>query len=299
MLAGLARITQDIFQRLLTRGFVLQDTVEQLRCEQCARFLADRFVEGVCPFCGYEEARGDQCDKCGKLINAIELKRPQCKVCRSRPVVKSSKHLFLDLPKLEKRLEDWLGRAIPGSDWTPNARFIIRSWLRDGLKPRCITRDLKWGTPVPLEGFEDKVFYVWFDATIGYLSITANYTDQWERWWKNPEQVDLYQFMAKDNVPFHGLVFPCSALGAEDNYTLVKNLIATEYLNYEDGKFSKSRGVGVFGDMAQDTGIPADIWRFYLLYIRPEGQDSAFSWTDMLIKNNSELLNNLGNFINR
>ncbi|KAF3826088.1 hypothetical protein GH733_006202, partial [Mirounga leonina] len=282
------KITQDIFRRLLTRGFVLQDTVEQLRCERCARFLADRFVEGVCPFCGYEEARGDQCDKCGKLINATELKKPQCKVCRSCPVVKSSRHLFLDLPK-----------TLPGSDWTPNARFIIRSWLRDGLKPRCITRDLKWGTPVPLEGFEDKVFYVWFDATIGYLSITANYTDQWERWWKNPEQVNLYQFMAKDNVPFHGLVFPCSALGAEDNYTLVNHLIATEYLNYEDGKFSKSRGVGVFGDMAQDTGIPADIWRFYLLYIRPEGQDSAFSWTDMLLKNNSELLNNLGNFINR
>lgn len=155
------------------------------------------------------------------------------------------------------------------------------------------------GNPVPLEGFEDKVFYVWFDATIGYLSITANYTDQWERWWKNPEQVSLYQFMAKDNVPFHGLVFPCSALGTEDNYTLVSHLIATEYLNYEDGKFSKSRGVGVFGDMAQNTGIPADIWRFYLLYIRPEGQDTAFSWTDMLLKNNSELLNNLGNFINR
>ncbi|XP_023369311.1 methionine--tRNA ligase, cytoplasmic isoform X3 [Otolemur garnettii] len=293
------KITQDIFRRLLTRGFVLQDTVEQLHCEKCARFLADRFVEGVCPFCGYEEARGDQCDKCGKLINAIELKKPQCKVCRSCPVVKSSQHLFLDLPKLETRLEEWLGKTLPGSDWTPNSRFIIRSWLRDGLKPRCITRDLKWGTPVPLEGFEDKVFYVWFDATIGYLSITANYTDQWERWWKNPEQVDLYQFMAKDNVPFHGLVFPCSALGAEDNYTLVSHLIATEYLNYEDGKFSKSRGVGVFGDMAQDTGIPADIWRFYLLYIRPEGQDSAFSWTDLLLKNNSELLNNLGNFINR
>ncbi|XP_004481357.1 methionine--tRNA ligase, cytoplasmic isoform X1 [Dasypus novemcinctus] len=292
-------ITQDIFQRLLVRGFVLQDTVEQLRCERCARFLADRFVEGVCPFCGYEEARGDQCDKCGKLINAIELKKPQCKVCRSCPVVKSSKHLFLDLPKLEKRLEEWLEKTLPGSDWTTNAQFITRSWLRDGLKPRCITRDLKWGTPVPLEGFEDKVFYVWFDATFGYISITANYTDEWERWWKNPEQVDLYQFMAKDNVPFHGLVFPCSVLGAEDNYTLVKHLIATEYLNYEDGKFSKSRGVGVFGDMAQDTGIPADIWRFYLLYIRPEGQDSAFSWTDMLLKNNSELLNNLGNFINR
>ncbi|XP_075345832.1 methionine--tRNA ligase, cytoplasmic isoform X2 [Mycteria americana] len=292
-------IAQDIFQRLLDRGFLLQDTVEQLRCEDCQRFLADRFVEGTCPFCSYEEARGDQCDKCGKLINAVELKNPQCKLCRGVPVVKPTQHLFLDLPKLEERLEPWLEQSWGTGDWTANARYITRSWIRDGLKPRCITRDLKWGTPVPLDGFRDKVFYVWFDAPIGYLSITANYTDQWERWWKNPQQVELYNFMAKDNVPFHSVIFPCSLLGADDNYTLVNHLIATEYLNYEDGKFSKSRGVGVFGDMAKDTGIPADIWRFYLLYLRPEGQDSAFSWSDLMLKNNSELLNNLGNFINR
>ncbi|KFZ60734.1 Methionine--tRNA ligase, cytoplasmic, partial [Antrostomus carolinensis] len=271
-------IAQDIFQRLLARGFLLQDTVEQLH---------------------YEEARGDQCDKCGKLINAVELKNPQCKLCRGVPVVKPTQHLFLDLPKLEKQLEPWLEQSWATGDWTANARYITRSWIRDGLKPRCITRDLKWGTPVPLDGFRDKVFYVWFDAPIGYLSITANYTDQWERWWKNPQQVELYNFMAKDNVPFHSVIFPCSLLGADDNYTLVNHLIATEYLNYENGKFSKSRGVGVFGDMAKDTGIPADIWRFYLLYLRPEGQDSAFSWSDLMIKNNSELLNNLGNFINR
>ncbi|KAJ1160271.1 hypothetical protein NDU88_000773 [Pleurodeles waltl] len=292
-------IAQDIFNRLLERGFLLPDTVEQLRCEKCQKFLADRFVEGTCPFCNYEEARGDQCDKCGKLINAVELKNPQCKMCKGSPVIRSTKHLFLDLPKLEERLEKWLDQSLPVGDWTSNARFITRSWIRDGLKPRCITRDLKWGTPVPLEGYTDKVFYVWFDAPIGYLSITANYTDQWEKWWKNPEQVQLYNFMAKDNVPFHSVVFPCSLLGAEDNYTLVSHLIATEYLNYEDGKFSKSRGVGVFGDMAKDTGIPSDIWRFYLLFIRPEGQDSAFSWNDLLLKNNSELLNNLGNFVNR
>uniref|UniRef100_A0A8B9IL25 Methionine--tRNA ligase, cytoplasmic n=1 Tax=Anser cygnoides TaxID=8845 RepID=A0A8B9IL25_ANSCY len=292
-------IAQDIFQRLLARGFLLQDTVEQLQCEGCQRFLADRFVEGICPFCSYEEARGDQCDKCGKLINAVELKKPQCKLCRGVPVVKPTQHLFLDLPKLEEQLEPWLERSWTTGDWTANARYITRSWIRDGLKPRCITRDLKWGTPVPLDGFRDKVFYVWFDAPIGYLSITANYTDQWERWWKNPQQVELYNFMAKDNVPFHSVIFPCSLLGADDNYTLVNHLIATEYLNYEDGKFSKSRGVGVFGDMAKDTGIPADIWRFYLLYLRPEGQDSAFSWSDLMLKNNSELLNNLGNFINR
>ncbi|XP_069042552.1 methionine--tRNA ligase, cytoplasmic isoform X2 [Lepisosteus oculatus] len=292
-------IAQDIFRRLLDRDFLLQDTVEQLRCEGCARFLADRFVEGVCPFCCYEEARGDQCDKCGKLINAVELKNPQCKMCKQTPVVKSSRHLFLNLPKLESRLESWLDQSISTGDWTANARFITRSWIRDGLKPRCITRDLKWGTPVPHPDFSDKVFYVWFDAPIGYLSITANYTDQWEQWWKNPDQVQLYNFMAKDNVPFHSVVFPCSLLGAEDNYTLVNHLVATEYLNYEDTKFSKSRGVGVFGDMAKETGIPTDIWRFYLLIMRPESQDSTFSWADMALKNNSELLNNLGNFINR
>ncbi|XP_056418529.1 methionine--tRNA ligase, cytoplasmic isoform X3 [Hyla sarda] len=292
-------IAQDIFNRLLQRDFLLKDQVEQLRCENCQRFLADRFVEGTCPFCNYDEARGDQCDKCGKLINAIELKKPQCKACKQSPVVKSSQHLFLDLPKLEKRLESWMEQSFATGDWTANARYIARSWIRDGLKPRCITRDLKWGTPVPLEGFTDKVFYVWFDAPIGYISITANYTDQWEKWWKNPKQVQMYNFMAKDNVPFHSVIFPSCLLGAEDNYTLVNHLIATEYLNYEDGKFSKSRGVGVFGDMAKDTGIPADIWRFYLLYVRPEGQDSVFSWGDLMLKNNSELLNNLGNFVNR
>uniref|UniRef100_W5LDC5 Methionine--tRNA ligase, cytoplasmic n=1 Tax=Astyanax mexicanus TaxID=7994 RepID=W5LDC5_ASTMX len=292
-------ISQNIFWRLHERGFLLEDTVEQLHCENCQRFLADRFVEGVCPHCRYPEARGDQCDKCGRLINAVELKEPQCKVCQQTPVVRSSKHLFLDLPKLESELEQWLDKSTSSGDWTNNAKNITRSWLRDGLKPRCITRDLKWGTPVPHPDYSDKVFYVWFDAPIGYLSITANYTSEWEKWWKNPQQVELYNFMAKDNVPFHSVVFPCSLLGAQDNYTLVNNLVATEYLNYEDTKFSKSRGVGVFGDMAKDTGIPSDVWRFYLLYLRPEGQDSAFSWADMALKNNSELLNNLGNFINR
>ncbi|XP_061582704.1 methionine--tRNA ligase, cytoplasmic isoform X2 [Cololabis saira] len=292
-------IAQNIFWRLHKNGFLVEDTVEQLRCEKCQRFLADRFVEGTCPHCSYPEARGDQCDKCGRLINAVELREPQCKVCRQTPEIRSSKHLFLDLPKLETQLDQWLDKSTSTGDWTSNAKQITRSWLRDGLKPRCITRDLLWGTPVPHPDFKDKVFYVWFDAPIGYLSITANYTSEWEKWWKNPQQVELYNFMAKDNVPFHSVVFPCSLLGAQDNYTLVNHLVATEYLNYEDTKFSKSRGVGVFGDMAKDTGIPSDVWRFYLLFVRPEGQDSAFSWADMALKNNSELLNNLGNFINR
>lgn len=292
-------IAQDIFWHLHRNEFLQTKVVEQLYCESCERFLADRFVEGTCPLCSYEDARGDQCDKCGKLINAVELKNPKCKTCSGSPIHKDSKHLFVDLVKLEPRLRKALDVLCKGEGWSSNSIAITETWLRDGVKPRCITRDLKWGTPVPLEGFTEKVFYVWFDAPIGYLSITANYTDKWEQWWKNPKNVQLYNFMAKDNVPFHSVVFPSCLVGTDDDYTLVNHLNATEYLNYEDGKFSKSRGVGVFGDEAAQTGIEADIWRFYLLYVRPEGQDTYFSWNDFMVKNNSELLNNLGNFINR
>lgn len=295
--AAQTEVAQDIFRAVHDNGFTLEDAMEQLFCEKCNRFLADRFVEGICPLCGYEDARGDQCDKCGKLINAIELKQPRCKLCTAPPEVRSSRHVFLDLPKVEAPLRAWFKQSSP--QWTPNARVIGNSWLRDGLKPRCITRDLRWGTPVPLPGYEDKVFYVWFDAPIGYLSITKSYTEEWKQWWIARDQVQYYQFMAKDNVPFHAVVFPACQIASGTPYTMVTHLMATEYLNYEDGKFSKSRGVGVFGNDARDTGIPADIWRFYLLYVRPEHQDAAFSWADLTTKNNSELLNNLGNFINR
>ncbi|CAG0880180.1 unnamed protein product [Cyprideis torosa] len=293
------KIAQDIFWSLNRNGFLLEETMTQLHCPRCSRFLADRFVEGICPHpgCGYEDARGDQCDKCGKLVNAEELRSPRCKLCKAEPEKKDSRHLFLDLPKIEESLEKWIDSV--SSDWTSNALGIAKSWLREGLKPRCITRDLQWGTPVPKKGFQDKVFYVWYDAPIGYLSITANYTDKWDLWWNNPEMVTLYQFMAKDNVPFHAIIFPACQLGTGKSYTMVNHLISTEYLNYEDDKFSKSRGVGVFGDHAKNTNIDADVWRFYLLAIRPETQDSAFAWEDFLLRANSELLNNLGNYVNR
>lgn len=295
------KIAQDIFWKLHKNGFILEDSVEQLHCAACDRFLADRFVEGTCPLCKYDDARGDQCDKCGKLINATELIDPRCKICKATPAIKTSRHLFLDLPKLQPEVEAWFKKTTEAENnsWTTTAKVIAASWLKDGLKPRCITRDLKWGTPVPLDGYSDKVFYVWYDAPIGYPSITNNYVDDWEKWWKNPQQVQLYQFMAKDNVPFHSIIFPACQLGTRDNYTIVNHLVAVEYLNYEDTKFSKSRGTGVFGSDARETGIAADIWRFYLLYIRPESQDSNFSWDDFMTKNNSELLNNVGNFVNR
>lgn len=207
---------------------------------------------------------------------------------------------FFFLFQIELKLTEYLN--IVSSSWTYNARVITKAWLKEGLKPRCITRDLKWGVPVPMEGFENKVFYVWFDAVLGYISITSRYTKEWKQWWQpqnNDIKIELFQFMAKDNVPFHSVVMPSMLLAMEEKFTKVTHIMATEYLNYEDGKFSKSRGVGVFGNDAQDTGIPADVWRFYLAAARPEAQDSSFSWNDLVARNNSELLNNLGNFINR
>ncbi|PQE03701.1 hypothetical protein CJF30_00006426 [Rutstroemia sp. NJR-2017a BBW] len=169
----------------------------------------------------------------------------------------------------------------------------------EGLEGRSITRDLKWGTPIPLPGYENKVLYVWFDACIGYPSITANYTKDWELWWRDPENVKLYQFMGKDNVPFHTVIFPGSQMGTGDKWTMLNHLSTTEYLNYENGKFSKSRGVGVFGDTAKETGVPPSVWRYYLLANRPETNDSQFEWTSFIQMNNSVLLANLGNFVNR
>ncbi|CAF1155972.1 unnamed protein product [Rotaria sordida] len=294
-------IAQDIFWKLHKRNLIFNQSVEQLYCDSCQRFLADRYVAGICPdlACKFIDARGDQCDKCGKLINAVDLIDPKCQICRSTPEIRKSEHLFLDLPTLSSDVQSWFQKSSTTGHWTNTATAITEAWLNEGLKPRCITRDLKWGTPVPLEGYTDKVFYVWFDAPIGYISIAANYTDDWEQWWKQPNKIELFQFMAKDNVPFHSVIFPACLLGTQDNYTIVNHLSGIDYLNYEDSKFSKSRGVGVFGDHAQHTEIPSDIWRFYLLYVRPETQDSVFSWADLMSKNNSELLNNLGNFINR
>ncbi|KAJ6634290.1 Methionine--tRNA ligase, cytoplasmic [Pseudolycoriella hygida] len=296
------KIVQELFLDLLEAGFMETQSVDQLLCTNCDRFLADRFVEGTCPYigCGYEDARGDQCDGCGKLVNAIELVRPRCKICSSAPIIRQSNQFFINLPLIEPKLRSWLDGV--EDKWSNNARMITKSWLKEGLKSRCITRDLKWGIPVPYKGFETKVFYVWFDAPIGYMSITNKYTNEWRQWWQPADKsmnIELFQFIGKDNVPFHSVMFPSTLLGVNKGYTTVTHIMATEYLNYEGGKFSKSRGIGVFGNDAQDTGIPSDVWRFYLASARPEGQDSNFSWVDLVTRNNSELLNNLGNFINR
>ncbi|KAF3354350.1 methionine--tRNA ligase like protein [Verticillium longisporum] len=324
-------IVQDIFRKLWQNGYIEERETTQPFCPVHHSFLADRFVEGECSLCGYNDARGDQCDKCGNLLDPLEpepeagnakpdddiaakatgwLINPRCKLDGAKPDKKQTKHLFLRLDALKEPLIDWFKKASSEGAWSTSAQTITQAWIDKGLKPRGITRDLKWGVPVPTdvtgEDYAAKVFYVWFDACIGYVSITKNYTDgadlagkKWEQWWKNPDEVKLYQFLGKDNVQFHSTVFPASQLGTNENWTKVHKISATEYLNYEGGKFSKSRGVGVFGNQVQETGVPSDVWRYYLLSRRPETSDSEFMWQELVDGNNNELLKNLGNFCQR
>jgi methionyl-tRNA synthetase len=300
-------VTQGIFKKLDDAGLIAEHTIEQLYCGRCGRFLADRYVRGTCPHCGYADARGDQCEACGKLLDPTELTAPRCSACGSPPALRSTRHLYLDLPAIKDRLESWITAASAEGFWAFNAVKMTEAWIRDGLRERAITRDLKWGIPVPREGYEDKVFYVWFDAPIGYISITGNLGAErgmdWrafvDSWWKSPGDVELFQFIGKDNIPFHTVIFPSSLLGTGERWTMLHHMSSTEYLNYESGKFSKTRGVGVFGTDVMETGIAADVWRFYIFYNRPERADSLFTWSDFQEKVNGELIGNLGNLVNR
>ena len=292
-------IVQEIFKKVDAAGFISEHELEQLYCPFCERFLADRFVEGTCPHCGSTGARGDQCDTCQTLLDPTELIDPKCGVCGTKPIPKKTKHLYIDLPKALPLLEQWMEEASVKGFWANNAIQVTKSWIRDGLKERCITRDLKWGIPVPKEGYENKVFYVWFDAPIGYVSISANATDDWKRWWYEPKDTELFQFIGKDNIPFHTVIFPSCQLATGEKWTMLHHMSSTEYLNYEGGKFSKSLGIGIFGNDVQDTLIPADVWRFYMFYNRPEKSDVTFTWADFQEKVNKELIGNLSNLVNR
>ena len=319
-------IAQDIFLKLYKNGYLEEKITVQPYCEKHNSFLADRFVEGECSICHDLGARGDQCDKCGNLLDPLEpepqtkpeasseepeppgeakatgfLINPRCKLDGAQPMKRETKHIYLRLDALKDKIHDWYKVASEKGAWSANCRHITTAWIEKGLKPRSITRDIHFGTAIPLPGPEwtSKVMYVWFDACIGYCSITATYTEEWERWWRDPDNVQLYQFMGKDNVPFHSIVFPGSQLGTGDQWTHVHHISTTEYLNYEGGKFSKSKGVGVFGTNAKDTGIPSSIWRYYLLSRRPETSDAEFKWSEFIDANNNDLLKNLGNFVNR
>lgn len=295
-----SEITKEIYRELDESGMIEEKESEQTYCEHDNMFLADRYVEGVCPFCAYEEARGDQCDSCGKLLQPTELKEPKCKVCGNPPVRRMTKHLYIDLPKVEDRLGAFRDNAAEKSLWTNNANSVTKGWLENGLMARPITRDLKWGVSVPREGYEEKVFYVWFDAPIGYISATSSLLpDTWKEWWQSPETTELYQFMAKDNIPFHTVVFPATLMGTGRNWTLLHHINSTEYLNYENTKFSKSRNIGVFGTDVIESDVDVDLWRFYLLYNRPEKSDSNFCWDTFLEDINNSFIDNIGNLLNR
>ncbi|KAF8968175.1 tRNA synthetases class I (M)-domain-containing protein [Flammula alnicola] len=298
-----SEISQEIYLNLGKNGLLEKQEKEQT-------FLADRFVEGICPHCGYEDARGDQCDGCSRTLDAIELIKPRCLVDKTHIVTtRTSAHMYLKLNDIQPRTEEWIKQSWKAGKWSPNAVInsdgeLIDARLKKGLMPTPLTRDLKWGVPVPVEGEDTlgmggKVLYVWFDAPIGYPSITANYTSDWKQWWFNPKDVHLYQFMGKDNVYFHTVYWPSVQIGDGREWTKLHHLSTTEYLNYEGGKFSKSKNRGVFGPAAKETGIPASVWRYYLLSSRPETADAMFSWTECIAANNNVLLNNFGNFVNR
>ena len=310
-------ITQEIYKDLEKNGYITEHENKQPFCPKCQRYLADRFVRGICPKCGSDDARGDQCDKCGSLLDPVDLISPRCSTCGAEPEIRSTKHLYINLPAISSKLDEWMDKASKEGNWSENAIKITKAWIRDGLNERAITRDLKWEIPVPRDGYENKVFYVWFNAPIGYISITKQLENElkaqgkpsfdYKSWWlpeeseeaKGKAPVDLFQFIGKDNIPFHTVVFPCSLIGSGHNWTKLYHMSSTEYLNYEDGKFSKSKGIGVFGSDAKESGIKADAWRFFIFYNRPEKQDYQFTWKEFRDKYNGELIGNLGNLVNR
>ncbi|KZV68306.1 methionyl-tRNA synthetase [Peniophora sp. CONT] len=304
-------ISQEIYLNLKQNGYLIKQENEQTFCEGCDKFLADRFVEGTCPHCSYEDARGDQCDKCARTLDAVELINPRCLIDKTHKIVtRSSAHMYVRLDLLQPKTEAWIKESYAKGKWSQNAVIsssgeIVDARLKSGMRPSPVTRDLKWGIPVPVpeddpdQDMKGKVLYVWFDACIGYPSITADLTDDWKQWWFNPENVDLYQFMGKDNTYFHTIYFPSVQIGDGRNWTKLHHLSTTEYLNYEGGKFSKSHNRGVFGPAAKETGIPPSVWRYYLISTRPENADSMFSWAECVAGNNNILLNNFGNFVNR
>ncbi len=297
-------LTQGIFLSSLENGYIKEDAITVPYCRHDKRFLPDRYITGICPVCGYESARGDQCEKCSTVLDPEQLRNPRCTICKKQEIeFRSEKHLFLNLPLLEEKLKEWV---LQQTHWPDNTRNLALGWLREGLKQRCITRNLKWGVQVPKKGYEHLRFYVWYDANNAYISITkdaheAGIIKDWKSYWKDSR---LYQFMGKDNVPSHADFRPAIALAARDseerdtNFLLPHHVAGYEYLNWEGEKFSTSKGVGLFSDEALEL-FPADYWRFYLASILPESKDSNFDWTDFQNRINGELIANYGNLFYR
>ena len=302
------RLTQHFAHVLEQKGLIEERADKQIYSIEDKRFLPDRYVEGTCPVCAYEKARGDQCDNCGSLIDPIDLIHPYSAISGSKNVeVRETKHLYLLQAQMQDRIAQWVASK---PDWPQLTKSIAQKWLKEGLRDRSITRDLKWGVPVayegkPRPGFENKVFYVWFDAPIEYIAATEEWSqktgENWERWWrtdKGAEDVKYVEFMGKDNVAFHTVSFPATILGSEEPWKTVDALKSLNWLTWYGGKFSTSQNRGIFMDQALEL-LPADYWRWHLMANAPESDDASFTLEHFAGVVNKDLADVLGNFVNR
>ena len=285
---------KEFFKVIYNKGFVERGKMKVFYSPDENLFLPDRYVVGECPKCGYEEATGDQCEKCTSVLDPSQLKNPKSTVSGGKIEIRETEHLFLSLDKLSPKLKKWIGSQ---NLWRDHVKNLALGWIKEGLRPRCITRDLKHGVGVPLDEFEDKVFYVWFDAPIGYISSTKEATSKWQEFWNNKNS-QIYNFLGKDNIPFHTIFWPGMVIAHED-FNLPRNVIGLQYLNYEGQKFSKSKGIGVFCERLPEIGLEPDVWRHYLTQIIPETADSEFRWKNFQERVNSDLIGNYGNYVNR
>jgi methionyl-tRNA synthetase len=298
--ANHTKVAHDIFLRLLEKGYLYRDTVSQAYCPSCQRFLPDRYVEGACPSCGSPGARGDQCDACGKPMNTTELIEPYCRICKTTPIFKDSEHFFLKLSSFQERLAKWVNTQ---GQWRPNVYGLTQRYLKEGLKDRAITRDIDWGVPVPVDGFEDKRIYVWFEAVIGYLSASkqwakekAKHEEKWRDFWQGDE-VKSYYFIGKDNIPFHTIIWPAMLMGYE-GLALPYDVPANEFLTIEGRKVSTSKNWAVWLPDYLSRYDP-DPLRYLLSINMPETSDTDFSWREFVRRNNDELVATYGNLVNR
>jgi methionyl-tRNA synthetase len=294
-----SRVTQDFFLTLLKNGYIYKDLVLQPWCSKCQRYLTDRYVEGTCPFCKFNDARGDQCDQCGKPMNPVDLIEPHCRLCGTRPEFKNSEHFFLKLSAFQEKLKEWIK---PKTFWRSNVYQFSLHYLEEGLKDRAITRDMEWGIPVPLPGYDGKRLYVWFDAVIGYLSAAIEWSmssgdaNKWQAFWKD-ESTKSYYFIGKDNIVFHSIIWPAMLMGY-GGLNLPYDVPANEFLNFEGKKFSTSRNwVVSLPDYL--TRYSPDPLRYMLSINMPETTDTDFSWREFYRRNNDELVATYGNLAHR
>jgi methionyl-tRNA synthetase len=291
---------QKTLLEIQKNGYIFEQQTQMLYCEHDQRFLPDRFVEGKCPHCGAEKARGDQCDLCGKLLEPTSLIEPYCIICKNKPIVKSTRHWYIDLSKLAEPLSEYISanQQLPA-----NVKSFSLNWIKEGLKPRAVTRDVSWGIPAPFEGAEGKTIYVWIDAVLGYISAVIEYSqrvgqsEKWKEFWLNSQTKTLY-FVGKDNIPFHTIILPALLLASGKDYNLPWSVSATEFLQFRGQKASKSQRVGIWIDEALEM-FPVDYWRFFLMATRPESKDTNFTWSTFADKINADLNDTFGNFIHR